>query len=336
MPLSFHPHHHRRRLIERILLRWFIGMVCATIMAFAALWIINRTIYNPAGQVRQYVQALQEGNGQRALGISGAQVPEGNAAMLEGDALKDAVSALDDLKVSTESLAADGKTAVVEVSYELNGESTSSVFNLHKAGSHWGVFDQWKMDPVTLPTLTLNTPGLTAATLNNEKVAVDGGSRDFAVFYPGVYSMTYESSLYSAQQESVKFTSQQDHPSITLSRKPSESALKSVNYQIKSGLDHCATQNTLYPSGCPFEYAFNGRVDSDVSWSITKYPQPEVTLTPQGSWSMKPAAGRAHVEFTQIDLYTGKTSKVSKDVPFTYTGKISVDGESLTVAPASS
>lgn len=318
--------------VERILVGWCLGVLCAVIMALIALSVINRTVYNPAGQVRLYLQALQAGDGEHALGISGAQIPaKTGAAMLDEEALKNSMKDLEDIKVEKSGTIDDGEGATVDVSYTVNGEEKHSEFTLHKTGSHWGVFDQWSMDPVDLPTVNVVAKSVNAATLNGVKVSVDKGSRNFAVFYPGKYDVTYESALYSGKQQSTVVSASSDKPKLDLGLEPSEAAQREISHQVKTYLDNCASQNTLYPSGCPFEYSFTGRVQGDVTWKITMYPEPTAKLSSKGSWQVPATKGTAQVSFTQIDLLTGKTSQVKKSVTFTVKTAVKTSDEELTV-----
>ncbi|QNV37462.1 hypothetical protein [Rothia terrae] len=319
--------------VDRVLAGWAIGMCCAVVLALVSLDVINRLVYGPTGEVRAYFQALKDGDGSRALGILNASVPEkSGAAMLDGSALAASVDTLKDLELSTEEI--DGDHATVRASYTLDGEAQSTDFPLHKVGSHWGVFDVWAMDDSELPTVEVTAPGVTGATLNNTKVSVPAGDRDFAVFYPGTYTSAYESALFSAQPQHTSVLNADDQKKkLKLSLKASEAATNSITSSVQQHLDACATQNTLYPAGCPFEYPFAGRVNGDVTWSVKKYPETQVSASKKGTWAYKDSAGTAHVSFTQIDLYTGKTSKVEKDVPFTYKADLDVDGDTVTVTP---
>lgn len=311
---------------------WGLGMLCAVVMAFIALAVINSTVYNPAGQVRLYLQALQDGDGEHALGISGATIPEKTgAAMLDGDALKNSMKNLENIKVKRTGTSDDGQSATVAVTYTVNGEEKNSEFTLHKTGSHWGVFDQWSMESVQLPTVNVVAQSVNAATLNGVKVNVDKGSRNFAVFYPGDYDVTYESALYSGKQQSAVVSSSSDKPKLDVGLEPSETAQREIVHQVKTYLDNCASQNTLYPASCPFEYDFSGRVQGNVSWTIEKYPEPSAKITSKGTWSVDDTKGTAQVSFTQLDLLTGKTSTVTKDVPFTVKTSVAVNGEDLSV-----
>lgn len=311
-----------------------MGVLAALVIALTSLALINRLVYGPQGQVRAYFAAVREGDGSKALGILGAQVPDASAAMLNGGALKASFAGLKDLSTRAVTVTDGGDRATVTVTYTLDGEAGSTDFHLHKVGSHWGVFDQWQIDAGELPTVEITSNSVEAATLNNTKVAVEGGTRKFAVLYPGSYTVTYESALYTAGSQTVDVTAPSSAPSpLTVELTPSEAAVTSVQQQIKTYLDTCAAQSSLYPTGCPFEYNFSGRVDGDVTWLVTEYPQPEVTLA-GGKWALGKSSGKAEISFTELDLYTGETQQVTKTVSFSLKGSLTASGETLTFTPA--
>lgn len=325
---------HFKSSVDRVLAWWLVGVLAALLLALASLALINRLVYGPAGQVRAYFAAVREGDGSKALGILGGQVPDASAAMLRGDALRASMANLKDLSTETVTLTDNGERATVTVTYTLDGRAASTDFYLHKVGSHWGVFDRWQIDAGELPTLEITSNSVEAATLNNTKVALDGGSRKFAVFYPGSYTVTYQSALYTAGSQTVDVTAADSEPAaLALELTPSDTAVASVRQQIKTYLDTCAAQSSLYPVGCPFEYDLSGRVDGDVTWLVTDYPQPEITLA-AGRWLLGKSSGRAEISFTELDLYTGKTRQVTEIVPFTLAGSLSASGETLTFTPA--
>ncbi|MDY6051297.1 MAG: hypothetical protein SPI83_02660 [Rothia sp. (in: high G+C Gram-positive bacteria)] len=326
---------HFRTSVDRVLAWWLVGVLAAILIALASLALINRLVYGPEGQVRAYFAAVREGDGSKALGILGAQVPEASVAMLDGDALQASLTGMKHLSAEAVTVTDGGERATVTVTYTLEGQEGSTDFHLHKVGSHWGVFDRWQIDASELPTVEVTSNSVEAATLNNTKVSVEGGAREFAVFYPGSYTVTYESALYTASSQTVAVTAPAGEPlPLAVELTPSETAATSVQQQVKTYLDTCATKNSLYPAGCPFEYDFSGRVDGDVTWLVTEYPQAQVTLA-GGKWALGKSSGEAEISFTELDLYTGKTQQVTETVMFTLAGSLTADGEALTFTPDS-
>lgn len=117
---------------------WMVGVVVAVSVAAAALVMTNKLVYGPTGQVREYFHALRTGNGSYARGLLGAQIPEGDASLLDGDALRRSVSSLGEVSYEVVETSDDGEHATVRASYTLEGSQQYTDFRLHRSGTHWG------------------------------------------------------------------------------------------------------------------------------------------------------------------------------------------------------
>ena len=96
-----------------------------------------------------------------------------------------------------------------------------------------------------------------------------------------------------------------------------------VQQEVEAFLTQCATQEVLQPTGCPFGYTVQDRIDSLPKWSIAK--QPVVTVTPEGAgWRIAPSEAVAHIEVDIQSLFDGSIAHVSEDVPFIVEGEITV------------
>jgi hypothetical protein len=105
-----------------------------------------------------------------------------------------------------------------------------------------------------------------------------------------------------------------------------------VQQRVEEFLTKCATQEVLQPTGCPFGYLVDDRIDSTPKWSIAN--QPTVAVKPDGAqWTIPPAQAVAHIEVDVQSLFDGSISHVSQDVPFLVTGTISIlpDGSATIV-----
>lgn len=326
-----------RSPVSRALATFCVGVVVAVALGVATMALIAQYAFGPSAPVRQYIQAIQNGHGQKAMDLLHAEVPDSNAAMLDGGALSDATKTLDHVDYSVRQTADDA--AVITVTYRLNGLTSSTDFPVHRTGVHAGFLEDWSIDSTTLPTVDVSTPSVETATVNREKVGVPGGSEKFSVFYPGVYTAEYKSSLVSAPETTTTVTSSDPaknvsrQPALTLKPAPSQHAKDSIKSQVTEKLSACAAQDALYPKGCPFEYDFSGRVQGDVHWSIVEYPDSTATIGQDGRWKLANPKGKARIEFQALDLYTGKVSEVKKTVPFQLNADLTVDGDKVTVSP---
>lgn len=319
--------------IVRAVGAWFFLIVLAVAAAAVTIALVNKYQYGPETEVREYFQALQDGDGSKALGLLNATVPDSNAALLDGDPLAEAGKHLREVEVST--VSSDGDTTTVRADYLLDGKQASSEFKLHPAATQWGFFTVWDFDPTTLPTMSVSMPGSTAVDINGVSVALRDSSREFAVFYPGVYTGSYTSPMITAQPQEIAVSDAAKGTTMKLTAVPSEQLRQQVDQQIHDRLDACAKKDSLYPADCPFSHEFAGRIQDKVTWSIKEYPRPTVRLGGKHAdqWSLPDSRGTAHIEFTAVNLYDGTTSKVSEDVPFTFRGTLQVTRDKVTVTP---
>ena len=312
---------------------WLFLIVLSVAAAAVTIALVNKYQYGPETDVKAYFDALQAGDGAAALGALNAEVPDSNAALLDGEPLEAAAEKLDDVEISTVSSTSD--QAVVRADYTLDGQEHSSEFTLHPADTQWGFFTVWDFDRTTLPTMHVTMPGSTAVDINGESVALTDSARDFAVFYPGIYTGSYTSPMVTAEPEQTLVTDPDAETDLTLDASPSDELKSQASEQIKTYLDTCAEQDTLYPAGCPFSYEFSGRVQDSVKWSIIEYPTTEIRLSGPNvdRWGLMDAPGTAKIEFISVNLLDGKTSQVSEEVPFTFKGTLEVTEEEATVTP---
>ncbi|WP_315279344.1 hypothetical protein [Kocuria carniphila] len=312
---------------------WLFLIVLSVAAAAVTIALVNKYQYGPETDVKAYFDALQAGDGAAALGALNAEVPDSNAALLDGEPLEAAAEKLDDVEISTVSSTSD--QAVVRADYTLDGQEHSSEFTLHPADTQWGFFTVWDFDRTTLPTMHVTMAGSTAVDINGESVALTDSARDFAVFYPGIYTGSYTSPMVTAEPEQTLVTDPDAETDLTLDASPSDELKSQASEQIKTYLDTCAEQDTLYPAGCPFSYEFSGRVQDSVKWSIIEYPTTEIRLSGPNvdRWGLMDAPGTAKIEFTSVNLLDGKTSQVSEEVSFTFKGTLEVTEEEATVTP---
>ena len=80
--------------IVRAVGAWFFMILLAVAAAAVTIALVNKYQYGPETDVREYFQALQDGDGGKALGLLNAQVPDSNPALLDGDALAEALGDL--------------------------------------------------------------------------------------------------------------------------------------------------------------------------------------------------------------------------------------------------
>jgi hypothetical protein len=322
--------------LVRIAAGWLLGLMLAIAAAVVAVNLVNSSVAGPEQPVREYLDALQKGEGEKALGLLRASVPQSNAAMLDGTALQTAVSRVTNVKFgATEER--PGNQATVPMEYTIDGSRLSTEFLLEKTGTEWLFFNKWAFVPAALPVLDVTVVNSNEATLNGVPVNMPNGRNSFAVFYPGEYEASLNGEYFSAPATRATLSSR-DVPTAPLSLlTEATTGLKdAVGAKVKEFLDSCAAeadkQQRLQPD-CPFYHATNNRViDGTIDWSITEYPA--ISVEPFGGrWVVAPLDGKARIKARQVDLFTGAVSDLNVIHDFSFTTRLDVDDESVRVTP---
>lgn len=300
--------------------------------AVVTIVVLNKTYFGPQQPVRDYLSALADGDGSKALGLLDAAVPDADAAVLDGPGLKASQSLLKNIEVSSPQ-PADGNRVTVTVRYTVAGSAKSTDFLLEPGPTRWLFFGSWKFVPSSLPTLEASVVNEDQATLNGVDVALPGGKNSFAVFYPGAYTAEYRSALFAAPAVTRTVTGPANTtPAVVLATGPTSKLLKQVDGKVRAYLDGCAKQQVLLPTDCPMSNYTDNRVVSAIKWTILSYPHVGISAY-GGQWIMAPLSVKAQVEYKEQDLYTGAVSPVKHVDNFGFSAKLSVTDTRVSVTP---
>lgn len=315
----------------KVLAAWLLGLMVVVAAAIATVVVVNTHIFNPEEQVHNYLEALSDGDGERALGLLNASVPDANPAMLNGAPLQQSMSAVEDVAVGEAVEVSDGRVEVT-TTYTVRGTAHSSTFSLARTGTEWLFFNTWEFVPSVLPTLELSVINQVEATLNGTRVGMPEGRNQFAVFYPGDFEAHYTSEYFAAPAQTVAVTDRSGDQRIALATAATDVLVEAVDAQIRRFLDECAAQTVFQPANCPFNFQTENRVAGDIRWSITEYPT--VTIEPfNGSWVMAPLSGNAELSTSLQDLFTGSIEPVTVPREFGFTARLSVSDDEIAVTP---
>ncbi len=312
---------------------WLLCLMLAIAAAVLTVVLVNANVYSPQHQVRAYIDALRDGDGSKALGLLNATVPDANAALLDGPALKQSVADLEDLDVG-EPVEIDSNRVELPVHYTIDGTKQTTTFELEKSGTSWLFFNQWAFVPTTLPTLDISVVNEDEASLNGTRVALPKGKGEFSVFVPGTFEAHYTSQFFAAPavESVVTEPAEAAEARLSLSTQATPKLVEEVTAQVRGFLDGCAEQKVLQPAGCPFSQAMNRVQDDSINWDIVDYP--EVTIEPSnGTWVMKPLTGTAKLNVVEIDLFTGQAVPRELEQDFTFTGSLAVNDGNVTLTP---
>jgi hypothetical protein len=322
--------------LVRMAAGWLLGLMLAVAGAVVAVNMVNSTVASPQQPVREYLDALHEGDGGKALGLLRATVPPANSAMLDGTALQTASSRLANVKLG-DAEERSGNQVTVPMEYTIDGSRLRTEFVLEKTGTEWLFFNTWAFVPSRLPTLDITVVNASEAAVNGVPVNMPNGRNTFAVLYPGEYEASLNGEFFAAPATRATVTSR-DVPvaPLNLLTEATTALRENVGAKVKEFLDTCAAeaqkQQKLQPD-CPFYYATNNRVyDGTIKWSVTKYP--EVSIEPFGGrWIVAPLDGKARVVAQQQSLFTGANFPLDEEVDFSFTTRLDVAGDTIKVTP---
>ncbi|NJC23526.1 hypothetical protein BJ994_002602 [Arthrobacter pigmenti] len=316
----------------RVLAAWLLGLMLAVVAAIATVILVNTHVFGPHQQVESYLEALREGDGERALGLLNATVPDVNAALLDGPALQRSVDGMENVEVGDPQRSGENRMQV-DVTYTIRDMEHTSSYVLEKTGTEWLFFNRWEFVPAALPTLEVSVINENEATLNGTRVVVPEGRSQFAVFYPAEVEAHYTSEYFAAPAQTVAVTNrQQGAVSLNLATEATPALVEAVNAQLKSFLDSCAEQAVFQPTNCPFGFQTENRVAAPINWSIAEYPSASIEPY-NGNWVISTLRGTVLLETSLQDLFTGAIEPISVPQDFEFAARLAVTDEEIVVTP---
>lgn len=327
----------RRRLAVDLALLAVIGMLLVAAVAAAGAVLYQR-FYGPAAFVERYLGMLADGRAADALAVPGVAIDSreleaaGLPAVASDALLRSAVLApLTEVQTVEES--DDGGISRIRVSYTAGGYEGATTFQVERAG--WiGVAPAWRFAKSPLAVLDLSVTGSMQFAVNGfeidkRQVSVDGVDADPAaavpllVFSPGVYRVAVDTPVATATGPTVLSDAPMKNVPVTVAAEPTAQFVSVVQDRVNGFLASCATQQVLQPTGCPFGFRVQNRIEAPPVWSIVE--QPTIAVEPDGAnWAIPAAPGVAHIEVDIRSLYDGSIRHVRQDVPFTVTGTITI------------
>ncbi|MDO6145165.1 hypothetical protein [Paenarthrobacter aurescens] len=315
---------------------WLLGLMLAAAGAIVCINLVSSSVASPQQPVKEYLDALQHGEGEQALGLLRAKVPNANAAMLDGTALQTAASKMSDIKVGNPEPRGNNRMAV-PVDYTLDGSRLHTEFLMERTGTQWLFFAKWAFVPTTLPTIEVTVVNASEATLNGVPVNMPNGRNNFAVFFPGKYEASLNGTYFEAPPASALVSTRDGGQApLNLQTRSTKAMNEAVAGKVREFLDSCAAQATeqqrLQPD-CPFYHASNARVvDGTIKWAISEYPK--ITIEPfGGKWVVAPLNGKATLTAREINLFTGFVNDLNVEHDFSFTTQLDVGPDTVTVTP---
>lgn len=317
--------------MRRAVVSWIVAVGVLAGAATAGVLVLNATVFGPAGFVRVYLEALARGDAEGALSMPGVAAPDGaRADFLVDDALTGL--AIDGMSVRTR---ADG-IHLVTVAWRTADDAGDSTFEVVGAGTRVGVFAAWAFAVPPVATLELaveHDERFDLAGVAARSGAASGEPVTYAVLVPGVYRVDHHSAYLRADAVDVVA----DRPGSTIDAvldvQPAPALVEAVTREVHARLDACATQDVLFPTGCPFGRAIPNRVVSAPRWSIVAHPELTVEPGAEGTWLVPPADFTARLRVDVQSLFDGTVTTLDEELPSTasYVVRILPDDATLQI-----
>jgi hypothetical protein len=250
----------------------------------------------PEKVVQSYLQTLQDGDAEKALGISDPEIPNDLRPLLTNQVFGQARNRLDGFTVLGTYIKDDG--AAVRTELRQAGSKANVDYQLYKAAPNL-LDDHWKMLPTSLGSFTLTTDSsIDTITVNGVNVnlaapqtSVYSPSYTFPAF-PGSYTIGLPGSEKYLTTDGatalVNITDSRQNPyseMVTLTTRPNGAFQSEVQAQVTKLLNKCVTSTSLSPNGCPFS-GFSWEPVRNVRWAITTMPNIQLGNGGNGQWSI--------------------------------------------------
>ncbi|MRH28488.1 hypothetical protein GH740_04065 [Microbacterium sp. SYP-A9085] len=297
---------------------------------------VYRALYSPSAFVQQYLSLLAAGHAADALHVPGVAVdrtelqaaglPKGASEALLRQA---ALAQLTDIRIDSERTL-DGVVSVT-ASYRAGGYPGSTTFAVEQAGTI-GFVPTWRFARSPLAVVDLTVHGSMTFDVNGfriDKRQVGGAEVDPAaavpllVFSPGLYSVKVDTPISFSPGIAVLSDAPLKSVPVEVRTQATSTFVQVVQDRVEDFLNSCATQQVLQPTGCPFGFVVQNRIDGLPKWSIRAMPK--IAVKPAGEgWAIPPTDGLAHIVVGIRSIYDGSLRHVDEDVPFAMVGTIEI------------
>lgn len=298
---------------SRIRLRWTLVLGVLALAFAGTILVLNSTLYSASGFVSSYLDALARHDSNGALGMPGVRI-EANAN--DDLLLPDTLGDLGDIRLVSD---IDSGAGIHTLVYDVDGSRTT--FEVRYTGLRLGLISTWAFATSPSTVLEITPVGNASFDANGVTINSPGGPSvpgSYAVMIPAIIELSHESTYLEAAPKEVRVTDADVVAVASVSPEANAQFVSSVQEELDSVLDECATQEVLQPSGCPFGERISNRVISTPKWSIATYPV--VTIVPgaiPGTWEVPSAVGEANLIVDVQSLFDGTISTTNENTPFT-------------------
>lgn len=289
---SNHTTRSNRRLHVKTQFPKLIAASAVIGLATALLAGCSSTPATPQAVVKAYLEAVQDGNAERALELVRPDTETGNQLLLTDEVLK-ASDGIENIVVY-DALVPNGDgspLSSVKATYEADGKIMTALFNAEQADGDWIVTPT---DRAGLGALGLDfSDWVGTFTVNGIDVTSDEAeSANYAVF-PGSYSVDVVSDFVSFEEPYVYSTSEDSSGDGTLYtvNEDTQSALTSFTTTF---MDDCFAASTETRADNCLNWQEFYAAPTDAVWTLDRRVEPELEYS----------GGRMSVEWQESFAYT--------------------------------
>lgn len=313
------------------------------VLAVGSVVAVNAVKAGPDKLVREYVQALVDGDAEKALAILDPDIPNEDRVLLTNQVFGAAENRIEGFSVLSSKVS--GESAVVHVELRQDGRKHEQAFSLHKNRPEF-LDDHWKLGFVPLQRVAISADA-PVPSLSINGVAVQTGQADgntFATYFsapafPGSYSFSLpdDEKYLAAEQQEVLVAigaapDAAENAKLTVTA--SEQLRSETSRQVDAALAACAKSTEMDPQGCPFSRFAFGDV-RNVKWSITSQPDYTMQRSFDGAWRLSgDTPGEASVTFERNASFSKANPEWEKEtdqVDFYIRGSVSVVSDKVQV-----
>ena len=301
--------------MRRSTLPWLGAFLIAVLFTTGCVVALNATAFGAGAFVRVYLDAVARGDAAGALSLPGVTSGNDSRLLLTPDAL----GGLSDIQQVSDVDVGSGHHRVTMDWTSPLGSGTST-FEVAPVGTRLGLFPRWGFAVSPLATVQLSVQHDPRFTVNGWATTTGLAIErpiPYAVLVPGGYAFAHSSPYLTAATQNVLVASPGQSVSTAVDVQANDDFAALVQSRIDADLDSCATQQVLFPAGCPFGQQIDNRVSSTPAWKIAGYPK--VTIRPgsgYGHWRTLAATGAAHLTVSVTSLFDGSVSTFDQNVAF--------------------
>jgi len=258
------------------------GVIAATVVV-AAAWVVGASVSltaatAPSVMLQPYLDALEDGQLERAVAMDGTAAAAAELGY-SVDLLTDERYALATDRPTAYRVGAtrtENGVATVDVAFERGGEGQTTAFTLCAQPSGFLWFSAWRIEPASLPTITVPTVRFGALDLSVGGEHV--GTVDETTVYvvgPGKYDIAADSTTGFFDFEVPSVEAEWDgRPTAYLYPTLTALGQEGATAAVRAYVDACIASTSYEPEGCSIAIDNSeGDEMSGVTWLLTRGPE---------------------------------------------------------------